>query len=140
MKCKCWSCCAGSIDGSDSSVRGVVGSLLDDNQWHDVEFLRQDKNVTVSVDRVPINITVHGEYSRLDLDRYVRISARVVVSLWCCCQWVHFLFVLKFGFVAICWRCEYILSKWYHCSKEFHWMCREFCMEWDSHDERQRSA
>ena len=36
-----------------------------------MELTRQDKNVTVSVDRVPVNITVDGEFTRLDLDRYV---------------------------------------------------------------------
>lgn len=61
----------GSLGWADSSARGVTGSLLDDNQWHDVELVREDKNITVSVDRVPVNITVGGEFKRLDLDRYV---------------------------------------------------------------------
>lgn len=61
----------GSLGWSESSARGVTGSLLDDNQWHDVELIREDKNITVSVDRVPVNITVDGEFKRLDLDRYV---------------------------------------------------------------------
>lgn len=51
----------------------MAGSLLDDNQWHDVQLIREYKNVTVSVDRVPVNITIEGEFDRLDLDRYVSL-------------------------------------------------------------------
>ena len=65
--------CLGSLGWSETSARGVAGSLLDDDQWHDVELIRQHKNITVSVDRVPVNITVDGEFTRLDLDRYVSI-------------------------------------------------------------------
>ena len=61
----------GSVAGTGSSARGVAGSLLDDNQWHDLELIRQDKNVNISVDGVPVNVTVKGEFQRLDLDRYV---------------------------------------------------------------------
>jgi len=61
----------GYLAWSYSGARGVAGSLLDDNQWHDVEFVRGNRNITVSVDRVPVNITITGEYKRLDLDRYV---------------------------------------------------------------------
>lgn len=76
----------GTLSWGDYSKRGVVGSLLDDNQWHDVELTRQDKNVTVSVDRVPVNVTVEGEFTRLDLDRYVSYYIVVV-----CCNFLYYI-------------------------------------------------
>ena len=49
-----------------------VGSLLDDNAWHDVEIHRDRRNLTLIVDRVRINQMILGDMSRLDLNQVVR--------------------------------------------------------------------
>ncbi|XP_076180729.1 neurexin-4 isoform X1 [Ptiloglossa arizonensis] len=46
-----------------------VGSLLDDNMWHDVLISRNRKNISFSVDRVLIKGRIKGEFHRLDLNR-----------------------------------------------------------------------
>lgn len=48
-----------------------VGSLLDDNMWHDVLISRNRKNISFSVDRVLIKGRIKGEFHRLDLNREV---------------------------------------------------------------------
>lgn len=55
--------------GSGIMTSFSVGSLLDDNMWHDVIFFRNKKNVDLSVDRVSINGRIKGEFHRLDLNR-----------------------------------------------------------------------
>ncbi|XP_042887736.1 neurexin-4-like, partial [Penaeus japonicus] len=54
-----------------SKVRSTfsVGSLLDDNSWHDVEIRREQRNITFLVDRVRIDDMIHGDFKRLDLNR-----------------------------------------------------------------------
>lgn len=48
-----------------------VGSLLDDNAWHDVEIRREQRNITFLVDRVRIDDIVLGDFKRLDLNQKV---------------------------------------------------------------------
>lgn len=48
-----------------------VGSLLDDNIWHDVVISRTSKEVLFSVDRVTITGTVNGDYGVLNLNNIV---------------------------------------------------------------------
>lgn len=48
-----------------------VGSLLDDNIWHDVVISRDKTDVVFSVDRVMIQGKLKGEFSRLNLNREV---------------------------------------------------------------------
>lgn len=55
--------------GSGIMTSLSVGSLLDDNMWHDVIFSRNKKDIYFSVDRVVINGRVKGEFIRLDLNR-----------------------------------------------------------------------
>ncbi|XP_031782155.1 neurexin-4 [Nasonia vitripennis] len=55
--------------GSGIMTSLSVGSLLDDNMWHDVVFSRNRKDIAFSVDRVLINGRVKGEFYRLDLNR-----------------------------------------------------------------------
>jgi hypothetical protein len=45
-----------------------VGSLLDDNLWHDVRILRNRREVIFTVDRVMIREKVKGDYAQLDLN------------------------------------------------------------------------
>lgn len=49
-----------------------VGSLLDDNIWHDVLISRNFKEIFFSVDRVSITGVVKGEFSTLNLNNAVR--------------------------------------------------------------------
>ncbi|KAL7638819.1 UNVERIFIED_CONTAM: hypothetical protein RMT77_010353 [Armadillidium vulgare] len=51
-----------------------VGSLLDDNSWHDVEFVRREKNVSLIVDRVRVDSQILGDFKRLDLNKYMYIG------------------------------------------------------------------
>ncbi|XP_066582441.1 neurexin-4 isoform X2 [Prorops nasuta] len=55
--------------GSGVMTSLSVGSLLDDNMWHDVVMSRNRKNISFSVDRVLIKGRIKGEFHRLDLNR-----------------------------------------------------------------------
>ncbi|XP_066998735.1 neurexin-4 [Anabrus simplex] len=46
-----------------------VGSLLDDNLWHDVLISRNRKDIHFSVDRILIHGKIKGEFSKLNLNR-----------------------------------------------------------------------
>ncbi|KAI5723877.1 hypothetical protein M8J76_012129 [Diaphorina citri] len=55
--------------GSGVMTSLSVGSLLDDNIWHDVVISRNKKDIILSVDRVLIHGLIKGEFSRLNLNR-----------------------------------------------------------------------
>ncbi|KAL0271077.1 UNVERIFIED_CONTAM: hypothetical protein PYX00_008294 [Menopon gallinae] len=55
--------------GSGMMTSFSVGSLLDDNIWHDVVISRNRKDIIFSVDRVLIKGRVKGEFVRLNLNR-----------------------------------------------------------------------
>ncbi|XP_063893286.1 neurexin-4 isoform X2 [Helicoverpa armigera] len=55
--------------GSGTSTSLSVGSLLDDNIWHDVVISRNRRSVIFSVDRVIVQDRIKGEFSRLNLNR-----------------------------------------------------------------------
>ena len=65
------------LPGSTQTVRGVTevtaGSLLDDDQWHDVIIKRDRHKLKVVVDRLVNELETNGLFYRLDLDKYVRI-------------------------------------------------------------------
>ncbi|KMY99176.1 neurexin-4 isoform X1 [Drosophila simulans] len=46
-----------------------VGSLLDDNVWHDVVISRNQRDIIFSVDRVIVRGRIQGEFTRLNLNR-----------------------------------------------------------------------
>lgn len=48
-----------------------VGSLLDDNIWHDVVISRNRRDIIFSVDRVMTQGKIKGEFTRLNLNREV---------------------------------------------------------------------
>ncbi|XP_033624263.1 neurexin-4-like [Asterias rubens] len=50
------------------------GSLLDDNQWHLIEYKRQRQTVELIVDGVAVATRTNGLFSRLDLDKMVTIG------------------------------------------------------------------
>ncbi|XP_011301961.1 neurexin-4 isoform X1 [Fopius arisanus] len=55
--------------GSGLTTSLSIGSLLDDNMWHDVLISRNRKNIAFSVDRVIVNGRIKGKFHRLDLNR-----------------------------------------------------------------------
>lgn len=59
--------------GSGIMTSLSVGSLLDDNIWHDVVISRNRRDLVFSVDRVMIQDRIKGEFSRLNLNRGVSI-------------------------------------------------------------------
>ena len=59
--------------GSKLMTSLSVGSLLDDNAWHDVEIRREQRNMTFLVDRVRIDDIIRGDFDRLDLNRKVSL-------------------------------------------------------------------
>ncbi|XP_012235285.2 neurexin-4 isoform X1 [Linepithema humile] len=60
--------------GSGIMTSLSVGSLLDDNMWHDVVFSRNRKDISFSVDRVLIRGRVKGQFHRLDLNQHFYIG------------------------------------------------------------------
>ncbi|GFN94779.1 neurexin-4 [Plakobranchus ocellatus] len=64
--------------GSTADVKGLTevkaGSLLDDNQWHDVVIKRSRKKMTIVVDRLINEVTTLGLFYRLDLDKFMYIG------------------------------------------------------------------
>ncbi|XP_063360126.1 neurexin-4 [Cydia amplana] len=60
--------------GSGTATSLSVGSLLDDNMWHDVLISRTRRDVIFSVDRVVVAGRVKGEFSRLNLNRQLYIG------------------------------------------------------------------
>ncbi|XP_071513054.1 neurexin-4 isoform X2 [Panulirus ornatus] len=60
--------------GSELMTSLSVGSLLDDNAWHDVEIRREQRNVTFLVDRVRLDDIILGDFKRLDLNQELYIG------------------------------------------------------------------
>ncbi|CAG9837466.1 unnamed protein product [Diabrotica balteata] len=59
-----------NIDLGSGTVTGLsVGSLLDDNIWHDVVISRNRRDILFSVDRVVVTEKIKGEFQRLNLNR-----------------------------------------------------------------------
>lgn len=61
--------------GSGTSTSLSVGSLLDDNIWHDVIMSRNRRDILFSVDRVVVQGRIKGEFSKLNLNRAVSINS-----------------------------------------------------------------
>ena len=61
----------GSTATQEGDTTMKAGSLLDDNQWHDVEIVRDGRQINFTVDRLTITNMTNGEFFQLDLDRYV---------------------------------------------------------------------
>ncbi|XP_046963642.1 neurexin-4 isoform X2 [Vanessa cardui] len=60
--------------GSGTLTSLSVGSLLDDNIWHDVVISRKRRDIVFSVDRVVVQGQIKGEFSRLNLNRALYIG------------------------------------------------------------------
>lgn len=57
--------------GSKMVTSLSVGSLLDDNIWHDVVISRNRRDILFSVDRVVVQERIKGDFNRLNLNRDV---------------------------------------------------------------------
>lgn len=57
--------------GSGIMTSLSLGSLLDDNIWHDVRISRNRRDILFSVDRVIKSGRLNGEFSQLNLNRAV---------------------------------------------------------------------
>lgn len=53
-----------------------VGSLLDDNVWHDVVISRNRRDILFSVDRVVVESKIKGDFDKLNLNRAVSFDDR----------------------------------------------------------------
>ncbi|GFS11689.1 contactin-associated protein like 5-4 [Elysia marginata] len=64
--------------GSTAEEKGLTevkaGSLLDDNQWHDVVIRRDRNEMRIVVDRLLNEVTTKGLFYRLDLDKKMFIG------------------------------------------------------------------
>lgn len=49
----------------------IAGSLLDDDQWHDVSIIRTEKNLNISVDGVSIWRNLSATFLHMDMNRKV---------------------------------------------------------------------
>ena len=90
---------------SSGSTTMRAGSLLDDNQWHDVEINRVGREVNFTVDRLTIMNMTNGDFYQLDLDRKVYLLG--FVHCFCCKNIVIILIercfkVLKFMYDILC--------------------------------------
>ena len=76
-----------SLIGTTTTLDGETtfraGSLLDDNQWHDVEVKRDGREVHFTVDKLTITNLTNGDFYHLDLDRKVCISTLKKQPLSC---------------------------------------------------------
>lgn len=64
--------------GSGIMTTLSVGSLLDDNVWHDVVVSRNRRDILFSVDRVIVQGRIKGEFSRLNLNRAVSTNCIIL--------------------------------------------------------------
>ncbi|XP_076259208.1 neurexin-4 isoform X1 [Rhynchophorus ferrugineus] len=60
--------------GSNMVTSLSVGSLLDDNIWHDVVISRNRRDILFSVDRVVVQERIKGDFQRLNLNRELYVG------------------------------------------------------------------
>ncbi|CAH1775387.1 unnamed protein product [Owenia fusiformis] len=64
----------GSTATSPGETLIRAGSLLDDNQWHDVEISRVGKEISFTIDRQNIVNRTRGDFYQLDVDKQLHIG------------------------------------------------------------------
>lgn len=66
------------IAGTTATTSGETtlraGSLLDDNQWHDVDITRKGREIYFTVDRLTVTNMTNGDFYQLDLDRHIHLG------------------------------------------------------------------
>lgn len=83
--------------GSCDQTTLSVGSLLDDDVWHDISISHENRVISLSVDRVSVHKNASGDYFKLNLDKFVSAvsvcQARAdawELFLFVCCVITHF--------------------------------------------------
>lgn len=51
-----------------------AGSLLDDDQWHDVHIVRDQKNLNISVDRIRVWRNISAIFLHMNMNRNVNFN------------------------------------------------------------------
>ncbi|CAH8432973.1 unnamed protein product [Schistosoma guineensis] len=61
----------GTVPLSDEPTDNIVdaGSLLDDDQWHDVQIIREEKNLNISVDRIKVWRNISAIFVHMNMNR-----------------------------------------------------------------------
>ena len=60
--------------GHSEETSMALGSLLDDNLFHEIMISRERRDVVLSVDRVRIRDRIKGDFHKLNLDRTLYIG------------------------------------------------------------------
>ena len=64
----------GMTEAHNQETSLTLGSLLDNNVFHEVMISRERRDLVLSVDRVQIRDRIQGEFNKLDLDGYLYIG------------------------------------------------------------------
>ncbi|XP_072043307.1 contactin-associated protein-like 2 [Amphiura filiformis] len=64
----------GTSNGKSGATLLEAGSLLDDNQWHFVQYKRKGKTISLTIDGVTVSGTTNGYFKRLDLDTVMTVG------------------------------------------------------------------
>ena len=64
----------GMTEDHNQETSLTLGSLLDNNVFHEVMIARDKRDLVLSVDRVKIRDRIRGEFQKLDLDGYLYIG------------------------------------------------------------------
>ncbi|CAH8431817.1 unnamed protein product [Schistosoma intercalatum] len=66
----------GTVPLSDEPTDNIVdaGSLLDDDQWHDVQIIREEKNLNISVDRIKVWRNISAIFVHMNMNRNLSIG------------------------------------------------------------------
>lgn len=67
-------CILGSTQKDSGVTEVTAGSLLDDDQWHDVIIRRDHRKLKIVVDRLVNEVETNGLFYRLDLDKFVSVN------------------------------------------------------------------
>ncbi|KAK7575553.1 hypothetical protein V9T40_011839 [Parthenolecanium corni] len=60
--------------GSCDQTTLSVGSLLDDDVWHDISISHENRVISLSVDRVSVHKNASGDYFKLNLDKFFYVG------------------------------------------------------------------
>lgn len=73
----------GTLPWSDDPTDNTIdaGSLLDDDQWHDVHIVRQEKNLNISVDRIQVWRNLSAIFLHTNMNRNVSFMAGAFLDI-----------------------------------------------------------
>ncbi|CAH8495689.1 unnamed protein product [Schistosoma rodhaini] len=66
----------GTVPLSNEPTDNIVdaGSLLDDDQWHDIQIIREEKNLNISVDRIKVWRNISAIFVHMNMNRNLSIG------------------------------------------------------------------